>query len=1208
MNKRQAMDGMTAAAVGAYALSEAAIIYPITPASRMAETVEKWAVIQNRKNLLGESVYVKEMQSEKGVAGAFHGCLAGGALTSSFTASQGLMLMIPNLYKVSGELLPGVIHVTCRSLAAHALSIFGDHQDIMAIRQTGVAMLASSSVQECMDLSFVAHLAAIEGSLPFVYFFDGFRTSDEIETIECVDPEDVRPLVNWEKVRKFREAAMEPEHPMIRGTAQNPDIYFQNREAPNRFYNELPSIVQGYMDKMAALTGRSYHLFDYVGDPQAQSVIVTMASSCDVVEAAVKHLVAQGEKVGLVKVRLYRPFDSAALMQALPETTQVVSVLDRTKEPGSLGEPLYLDVAASVLASGRPIRVLGGRYGLSSKDFTPAMAVAVFANAKSAHPKPHFIVGITDDVTNLSLEVGKPLDVLPQTTGQYVFYGFGSDGTVGASKSVGRIVGDESGKWSQEYSWFDSKKSGGLTISYLRLADNPVHAPWLIDKADYVACHKDIYVQRAYPMLDTLKDGGIFVLNCAWEDVASLEAHLPADLRGQIAAKHAQFYVINASQLAADVGLGARINMIMEVVFFKLTQVMDFDSAIAALKDEIHVMYASKGEAVVARDLKAVDEAAGKVVQIHYPASWAQLVVRDADHQTAESSNTARISDDAEEPLSERETAHVARADLDEAYVNEVFWPMECLRGNDLPVSKMNPAGFAPLGTTALEKRNVAFEIPAWDVNKCIECFECSFVCPHAAIRPYVATDEELAYVPDTYLTKPAHLKALAGLHFRIQVYPEDCTGCGSCADNCPAPGKALVMQPAATQKQVQKQNLAFAQANISLKDDVLPKTTVPGTQLQQPLLEFAGNCAGCGETPYVKLLTQLFGDRLIMANATGCSSIWGAYAPAMPYAKNRRGRGPAWGNSLFEDNGEYGFGVAKAINIRRARLEALVDEVLTKPDLPTDIADLLRAWQAVKDDGEASFAAGEAIRAVLDAMTDLDSHPILKQISTMGEMFQKKSVWAVGGDGWAYDIGYGGLDEVLASGENINVLVLDTEGYSNTGGEMSKATQLGSVSGFTLDGKPEPKKNLGRMLMQYGYVYVAHVSFGANMQQTIDALREAEAYPGPSIVIALCPCICWGIREGMSTVVRYQKEAVKSGYWPLYRFNPSLQSQGKDPFVVDYQAPDQTLPAYLDGQDRFASLAARKPQLSSRLQSELAKDVEAEYVQLQRTVDVYKA
>lgn len=1238
--KRQAMDGMTAAAVGAYALSEAAIIYPITPASRMAETVEKWSVLQNRKNLLGENVYVKEMQSEKGVAGTFHGCLAGGALTSSFTASQGLMLMIPNLYKVSGELLPGVIHVTCRSLSAHALSIFGDHQDIMAIRQTGVAMLASASVQECMDLSFVAHLAAIDGSLPFVHFFDGFRTSDEIETIECIDPEDVRPLVNWDNVRKFREAALEPEHPMIRGTAQNPDIYFQNREAPNRYYDQLPTIVQSYMDEMAALTGRSYHLFDYVGAPDAVSVIITMASSCDVVEAAVNHLGARGEKVGMVKVRLYRPFDSVALMAALPETVRVVSVLDRTKEPGALGEPLYLDVAASVLASGRPIRVLGGRYGLSSKDFTPAMAAAVFANAKSANPKPHFTVGITDDVTHLSLEVGAPLEVLPPSTGQYVFYGFGSDGTVGASKSVGRIVGDAQGKWSQEYSWFDSKKSGGLTISYLRIADRPVRAPWLIEdnQADYVACHKDIYVQRGYPMLASLKQGGFFVLNCAWEEVSSLEAHLPADLRAQIASKQAQFYVINASQLAADNNLGARINMIMEAVFFKLTSVMDFDSALAALKNEIRTMYASKGEDVVANDLKAVDEAVAHLKPIAYPGSWALGGDADAAGMACASARAGgdvgaggagalaggdvgaggvdalagaeavASAMDAPKPQFQHETVHEARQDLDEAYVNEVFWPMECLRGNDLPVSKMNPAGFAPLGTTALEKRNVAFEIPEWDVTKCVQCYECSFVCPHAAIRPYVATDEELTYAPDSYRTKPARLKPLAGLHFRVQVYPEDCTGCGSCADNCPAPGKALVMQPVATQRMVQKTNLEFAQANITLKEDLLPKTTVPGTQLQQPLLQFAGNCAGCGETPYVKLLTQLFGDRLVIANATGCSSIWGAYAPAMPYAKNVRGRGPAWGNSLFEDNGEYGFGIAKGIGIRRARLEGLVDEVLTKPDLPAELGDLLRTWLEVKDDGDASFAAGEAVRAAIAGLPDLKDHPLLAQIASMGEMFQKKSVWAVGGDGWAYDIGYGGLDEVLASGEDINVLVLDTEGYSNTGGEMSKATQLGSVSGFTLDGKPEPKKNLGRMLMQYGYVYVAHVSFGANMQQTIDALREAEAYPGPSIVIALCPCICWGIREGMSAVVRYQKEAVKSGYWPLYRFNPTLQSEGKDPFILDSQAPDQTLPAYLTGQDRFASLATREPTLSSRLQSELAKDIERSYTELERTVDVYKA
>ena len=1169
--ERETLSGMQAASYAAYALSDAATIFPITPASHMSEQIEAWSV-EGRENLMGAPVQVKEMQSEKGAAGALHGCLSGGALASTFTASQGLLLMIPNMYKISGELLPGVFHVTCRALAAHALSIFGDHQDLMAVRATGCAMLGSSSVQECMDLSLVAHLSAIDGSLPFVHFFDGFRTSDEISTIEVIDQADMGRLVDWDAVRRFRARAMDPLHPNIRGTAQDSDIYFQNREAPNRFYDALPGIVQANMDKVAQLTGRAYHLFDYVGAPDAERVIVSMGSSCDVVEETVDWLVAKGEKVGAVKVRLYRPFDASALMAAIPPTAKVLCALDRTKEPGSLGEPLLQDLALAVLDSGRAgVRVIGGRYGLSSKDFTPAMVCAVFENMAAAEPKARFTVGITDDLTRLSLPVGPEPATLPAGISQSVFYGFGSDGTVGANKQAARILGASDGVWVQEYSWFDSKKSGGLTISYLRLGSAPIRSPYLIRDAGYVACHKDIYVTRGYPMTDPLADGGVFVLNSGWS-LADMERVFPPAFKRGLARKHARLYNIDAAKLAQEVGLGSRINMIMETVFLKLADGVDLDKAVQMLKDDIQVMYASKGADVVQKNLRAVDEALASLEEVAYPAAWAE-------------------SEDAEE----------SPAVQPAGYVEQVLRPMERLCGDALPTSLMDPAGFTPSGGSAHEKRCVAYEVPEWRPDKCIQCYQCSFVCPHAAIRPYVAADEELRAAPEAYQTIPARHKGLEGLRFRIQVYPEDCVGCGSCAFNCPAPGKALVMEPLATQLSTQKENLSFAQENISVKDDLLSKTDVPGTQLQQPLLEFSACCAGCGETPHVKLLTQLFGDRLIMANATGCSSIWGGYAPALPYTVNARGHGPAWGNSLFEDNAEYGYGIMKGVKLRRAALVADVQRALEQGGLPGSLPHLMQAWLDARDDGDASWAAGQAVLDELRPIAGDD--PLLGRIVANADMFQKKSIWAVGGDGWAFDIDYGGLDEVLASGENINVLVLDTEGYSNTGGEMSKATQLGSVNSFALDGKDTPKKRLGRMMMQYDYIYVAQVCFAADMRQLIRAMREADAYDGPSIIVALCPCISWGLKAGMGTATGACKDAVKSGYWTLWRFNPELAAQGEEPLSIDSATPEgaSALREFLMGQNRFASLAARKPDLSARLQSELAKERAANRAELER-------
>ena len=1239
--QRRAVTGMEAAASAAYALSDVAAIFPITPASHMAEKVESWAAA-GRENFFEHPVVVKEMQSEKGVAGTLHGCLAGGALATTMTASQGLMLMIPNMYKISGEMLPGVFHITTRSLAAHALSIFGDHQDLMAVRATGVAMLGSASVQECQDLSWVAHLSAIEGSLPFVHFFDGFRTSDEVQTIDVIDPETMRPLVNWQAVSAFRHRAMDPEHPAIRGTAQNPDIYFQNREAPNAAYDALPGIVQKNMDALAGVCGRQYHLFDYVGAADAERVIVTMASSCETVEATVRALVDAGEKVGLVKVRLYRPFSAEHLLAALPATARTVCALDRTKEPGSLGEPLFLDVQTAVAAMRPNVRVIGGRYGLSSKEFTPAQAKAVFDNMAAPEPKTRFTVGINDDVTHLSLPVPawEPAPSHPLT--QAVFYGFGSDGTVSANKVAARIVSDAAGKFVQEYSWFDSKKSGGLTISYMRFGDAPVHEPWLITSADYLACHKDIYVKRGYDMLDRLRDGGTFVLNAPWTSVHELDAALPAKLRRAIAAKHANFYVIDAAKLAADEGLGPRINMIMQTVFFRLTRVMDFDEAVQLLKENVATVYASRGADVVSRDQQAIDKAADALVKIGYPKSWEHT--RDDDAAPSDyAAGTGAVP-----------AVRLGSVPGEDAFIKNVFRPLDELRGDELPVSALAPDGIVPPGSAACEKRCVAYEIPAWDATKCVECCECSLVCPHAAIRPYVATADELAGAPAAFATKPARLPQLAGMAFRIQVYPEDCVGCGSCADNCPAPGKALTMQPLASQLATQKENLAFAQANITLKDDRVPTDSIPGTQLQKPLLEFSGCCGGCGETPYVKLLTQLFGDRLIIANATGCSSIWGAYMPSMPYTVKPNGHGPAWGNSLFEDNGEFGYGIAKAVKVRRRHLADLVKRAVgeeippatafvdpvgegaqqsiaggvsaqTAPSAsgagtpaggtpafsPTTTA-LLRDWLTAADNADAAYDLGQAAQRALQAERErlAESDPartLADEILDYGEMFGKKSVWAVGGDGWAYDIGFGGLDEVLASGENINVLVLDTEGYSNTGGEMSKATELSSVSGFTLDGKPTPRKDLGRMMMQYDYVYVAQVCLGADMEQTIRALREAEAYDGPSIVIALCPCISWGIKGGMSTNLRVAREGVHAGYWPLFRFNPMLAAAGKDPLAVDYQAPDDGLDDFLAKQDRFASLLARDPARARTLHSELSKDLAREYTELEREVKVYE-
>ena len=1110
------------------------------------------------------------MQSEAGAAGAVHGMLSAGALTSTYTASQGLLLMIPNMYKIAGELLPGVFHVSARALASHALSIFGDHQDVMAARQTGFCFLASSSVQECMDLALVAHLSAIDASLPFCHFFDGFRTSHEVQKIETIDYEDIRPLVNWEKVAEFRATSMNPEHPHIRGTAQNPDIYFQNREASNLYYDAVPGIVLENMKKVESITGRKYRLFDYVGHPEADRVIVSMGSSCEVIEETVKYLNAQGQRVGLVKVHLFRPFSTEHLLRALPSSVTCITVLDRTKESGALGDPLYQDVCTAFLEKGEAPTLVGGRYGLGSKDFTPGMAKAVYDNMLALQPKNHFTVGINDDVTYTSLDVEEEIDTVPAGTVQCKFFGLGADGTVGANKQAIKIIGDNTDLYAQAYFAYDSKKSGGFTVSHLRFGKEQITSSYLITKADYVACHKAAYVTQ-YDILEGIKEGGTFVLNSNWS-LADMEKHLPASMKRVIARKKLKFYNVDAVKVAQEVGLGGRINMIMQTAFFKLANVLDFEKAVGLLKESIKKTYGSKGDKIVNMNIAAVDKGMDALEEVKYPASWATAT----------------------------EGAAACHCDDDE-YISAVVRPILAQQGDKLPVSAMDPAGFMPLGTAACEKRGCAIDVPEWQVENCIQCCQCSFVCPHAAIRPVLATEEELAGAPASFVTKDAIGKELKGMKFRIQVYTEDCLGCGSCAEVCPAKVKALVMKPLDTQMPTQKENLAYAEANITLKDELMARDTVKGSQLQQPLHEFSGACAGCGETPYVKVLTQMFGERMIVANATGCSSIWGASSPTTPYCTNKDGFGPAWGNSLFEDAAEYGCGMGIAYEQRRGLLAMKVQEALKEESASPELKAALQGWLDNKDDAEGSRKYGEMIMANLEGF---DS-PLAHELWHMDDLFTKKSVWIFGGDGWGYDIGYGGLDHVLASGDDINVLLMDTEVYSNTGGQSSKATPLGAVAQFAAAGKRTGKKDLGRMAMTYGYVYVASVSMGADKQQVLKAFREAEAYKGPSLIIAYAPCINQGLRKGMGKSQEEAKMAVLSGYWPLYRYNPELSKEKKNPFQLDSKAPSADIQEFLGGETRFASLEKLAPEVSKKLRAELAEAYTERYAMLKQLADL---
>ena len=1160
MAKTVTIDGNTAAAHVAYAFSDVAAIYPITPSSPMAEVADEWGA-QGRKNLFGQKVRIAEMQSEGGAAGAVHGSLAAGALTTTFTASQGLLLMIPNMYKISGEMLPGVFHVTARALAAHSLSIFGDHSDVMGARQTGFAMLASASVQEVMDLALVTHLSAIKASLPFVHFFDGFRTSHEIQKIEQIEYEDMAKLLDYDAVKRFRERALNPEHPHQSGTAQNPDIYFQGREAANIHYAKVPEIVEYYMEKVGDLTGRRYHLFDYVGAPDAERVLVIMGSGADVAEEAINYLNAKGEKLGLIKVRLYRPFAADKFLAAIPATCKKIAVLDRTKEPGSLGEPLYLDIVDAIAEAGLDIKCYGGRYGLGSKEFTPTMVKQVYDNLKLDEPKNHFTVGIIDDVMNTSLPEGDFVNAAPEGTICCKFFGLGSDGTVGANKNSIKIIGDHTNMFAQGYFAYDSKKSGGLTISHLRFGKTPIQSPYLIDSADFVACHNASYVTR-YDVLEGIKDGGVFLLNSPWT-VEDMERELPASMKQTIAKKHIRFYNMDAVKLAREVGMGNRINTIMQSAFFKLAEIIPADEAIDYMKAAAKKSYAKKGEDVVQKNYAAIDIGVTGITEINYPEAWA----------TATSGATAM---------------HVS----DDPYFVDFIKPILAQQGDKLPVSKLAADGYVPTGTTKYEKRGIAVEVPMWIPENCVQCNQCALVCPHASIRPFVMTEETEA--PETFVAKKANGVG-DGKLFRIQVSPYDCTGCGSCVNVCPAKTKALKMAPLAEVEKVENDNWNFAM-DLPTLDLPVNKATVKGSQYLQPMFEFSGACAGCGETPYVKLVTQLFGDRMIVANATGCSSIYGGSAPTCPYTVNKQGHGPAWANSLFEDNAEFGFGMNLATTHRRERLADLIRQLAE--GCGDEVKSICNAWLENKDDAEGSRKAAPAVVKMAEECMNCgcECDEICKEIYDLRDLLVKKSQWIFGGDGWAYDIGYGGLDHVLAMDEDVNVLVMDTEVYSNTGGQSSKATPTGSVAKFAAAGKRTKKKDLGMMAMSYGYVYVAKVCMGANPAQLLKAMVEAEAYKGPSLIIAYAPCINHGIKAGMSKVQDEAKRAVEAGYWPLYRYNPDLAAQGKNPFTLDSKPATGDYKEFILGENRYAALKQQFPEEAATLFARAEQEAKDKY------------
>ncbi|MBO6025536.1 MAG: pyruvate:ferredoxin (flavodoxin) oxidoreductase [Bacteroidales bacterium] len=1149
-------DGNQAAAHVAYMFSEVAAIYPITPSSPMAEYIDEWAA-KGQKNIFGETVRVVEMQSEAGAAGAVHGSLQAGALTTTYTASQGLLLMIPNMYKIAGELLPGVFHVSARALAAQALSIFGDHADVMACRQTGFAMLATSSVQEIMDLAPVAHLAAIEGRVPFVHFFDGFRTSHEIQKVEAADMEKLRKLVNYKALKEYRERALNPEHPVTRGTAQNPDIYFQTRELQNKYYDALPEIVAKYMKQMSRITGRQYAPFVYYGAKDATDIIIAMGSINDVIKTVIDKENKAGKKLGLITVHLYRPFSVKYLMDVMPKTVKRICVLDRTKEPGANGDPLYLDVVEAFKDVKKAPMIIGGRYGLSSKDTTPAQIVAVYKNLASETPMNQFTVGIKDDVTRRSLKVGKEISILPKGTFEAKFYGLGADGTVGANKNSIKIIGDNTNKYSQAYFDYDSKKSGGYTCSHLRFGDQPILAPYLVGTPDFVAVHVPSYLKK-YDCLRGLKKNGTFLYNSPWS-VAETKKHLPDFVKKYLAINNINMYIIDATKIAAEIGLGNRTNTILQSAFFKISGVIPYDLAVEQMKKFIVKSYGKKGEDIVNMNYAAVDRG-GEIQKVEIPAEWAKL----------DCTTDFVFEHNADDP----------------EFINKVMRPMVAQCGNDLPVSAFKDIvdGTFPAGTTAYEKRGVATVVPEWNPANCIQCNQCSLVCPHAAIRPVVMTDAELKKAPKGMKTADMKMpKEMAGMHFRMQVSVMDCTGCGNCADVCPAKEKALVMKPFESQLDEAK-NWEYGQKKVTYKDELIDKyANVKNSQFAQPLFEFSGACAGCGETPYIKTITQLFGERMLVANATGCSSIYGGSAPATPYCKNNRsGKGVAWANSLFEDNAEFGLGMATATRKMRDRVERIMKEAIAECKCCTkELKALFQEWIDNREDGVKTAAlAPQILKACEKCGCDY-----CQQIIDLKDHLVKKSQWIFGGDGWAYDIGFGGLDHVLASGEDVNVLVLDTEVYSNTGGQSSKATPAGAVAKFAASGKKVRKKDLGMIAKSYGYVYVAQVAMGANQAQYFKAIKEAEAYPGPSLVICYAPCINHGIKIGMGHSQMEEKLAVDCGYWHLWRFNPAEEEEGKNGFHLDSKEPNWAdFQKFIMGEVRYNSLVKTFPEEAREL------------------------
>ncbi len=1160
------MDGNTAAAHVAYAFTDVAGIYPITPSSVMAEHVDEWAA-NGRKNIFGQEVKVVEMQSEAGAAGTVHGSLAAGALTTTFTASQGLLLMIPNLYKIAGELLPGVLHVSARAIASHALSIFGDHSDVMACRQTGMALLAEGSVQEVMDLAAVAHLSAIKGRVPFINFFDGFRTSHELQKIETMDYDDLAKLVDYDALKKFRKSALNPEHPSIKGTAQNPDIFFQARESCNGYYDALPEIVEEYINKINALTGRDYGLFNYYGAPDADRIIVAMGSVCETIDETIDYLTNMGEKVGVVKVHLYRPFSVKHLMKVIPDTVKRVAVLDRTKEPGALGEPLYQDVCTAFFETGKMPEIFAGRYGLGSKDTTPAQIVSVYDNLKEKNPKNHFTIGIVDDVTNLSRNLGEELDTAPEGTVSCKFWGLGSDGTVGANKNSIKIIGDHTDMYAQAYFAYDSKKSGGVTISHLRFGKKPIRSTYLINKADFVACHNASYIDK-YDMVYDLKDNGTFLLNCGWTP-EELDEKLPAGVKRFMAKHSIHFYTLDAVSIGKEIGLGSRINMVMQAAFFKLAKIIPLEDAVKYMKDAILKTYGKKGEKIVNMNYLAVDKGIEALNKIEIPAKWA---------------NATDVKAEAKDVP---------------AFISNILEPINNQLGDKLPVSAFAGMedGTFPNGTAKYEKRGIAVDVPEWQIDNCIQCNQCAYVCPHAVIRPYLLNEEEVKNAPEGFATKKAIGKGLENLSFRIQISALDCTGCGSCVNVCPAKNKALVLKPLETQLNEQK-NWDYAMT-VEPKNPI-GSATVKGSQFQEPLLEFSGACAGCGETPYAKLITQLFGDRMMISNATGCSSIWAGSAPSMPYCSNKKGCGPSWANSLFEDNAEFGLGMYLGVKQLRSKLADNCKKALEK-DLPENVKAALSSWLENIEDAEGSKKASEMIKTSLSEYiakntSDSETKAILSEILDNSEFLVKKSQWILGGDGWAYDIGFGGLDHVLASNEDVNVLVFDTEVYSNTGGQSSKSTPTGAVAQFAASGKTVKKKDLGMIAMSYGYVYVAQVAMGANQGQLLKALNEAEKYHGPSLIIAYAPCINHGLKLGMGKTQLEEKNAVEAGYWHLYRYNPMLKEEGKNPFILDSKEPTASYKDFIMGEVRYSSLTRTFPDRAEVLFEAAQKSAQERY------------